>query len=146
MATFILKNAYVSLGTTASANDLTNYVRAVAVTHEAETQDDTCMGDDSRSHLGALKNWSAEIEFNADYSTTTLEKTLSTKLGQTPTSSGAGFWLEVRPTTVATTATNPEYEGRAMLVSYGPISGTVGDLATHSVSLIGVGDLTRSTA
>lgn len=143
MGTFILKNAYVSLGTTAKSNDLSQYVRAVAVTHEAETQDDTYMGSDSRHHIGALKNWAVEVEFTADYATTSLEKTLSTKLGQGPTSSGAGFWVEIRPEATIATSANPEYEGRAMLVSYGPVSGAIGDMATHSASFVGVGDLDR---
>jgi len=145
MATFVLKNAFVGLGSSAAWKDHTQFVRSVALTHEAETQDETAMGDNSRSSLGALKSWAVEIELNADFASTDMDEDINTKLGQTPTSGGAGYWVTISPTTAVVSATNPRYYGRGLLTSYGPVSGTVGDVATHSLSIMGVGDLNRST-
>lgn len=134
MATFILKNCYLELGGTT----FTDHTVSVALTHEGETQDETAMGDNSRSYLGGLKNWSAEIEFLQDFAAGSVDATINALVG----TSGAFY---CRPTTAAVGATNPSYSGVVIVTSYPPISGTVGDVAKASVSCLGKGDLTRGT-
>ena len=54
--------------------------------------------------------------------------------------------IKVRPTTAAISATNPEYSGNVLVSEYSPLDGSVGDLATTSVSWPGAGALARATA
>ena len=51
--------------------------------------------------------------------------------------------LVIRPDAGAKSATNPEYTGNALLASYSPIGGSVGDVAAAPVTFVGTGDLAR---
>jgi len=120
-----LKNCYFSYNTV----DMTNYVRSITFTAESETQDDTAMGDNWRSVVGGLKNGTIDVEFNADFDTTAVDDTLWAVLG-----TSAAF--EIRPTTSAVGVTNPKWSGVGLITNYTPVTGTVGDLATHTVSIV----------
>jgi len=135
VATFVLKNAEVHLGASTD-NRITENVVSVAITHEAETQDETAMGDNSRSSLGGLKSWSVEIEALQDFAAGVMDADINTLVG-----TSANFYS--RPTTAAVGATNPSYSGIVIVTSYGPIGGTVGDAAKVSISCLGKGDLNR---
>lgn len=136
MASFVLKNAYVEL----YGSTMTSYVRSITINYEADTPEDTAMGDDSRSYIGGgLKNWSADIEFNQDFAASGVDATLFSSVGTT------GAFL-ARSTTSAIGSTNPEFSGTCILNSYPPIGGAVGDEATVSATFQGSGDLSRATA
>lgn len=138
MATTILDNAFVEFDSV----DLSSYVRSVTLSYEAETGDDTAMGDDTRSNLAGLKNWSAEVEFNQDYTSSAVDDTLFAKVGTSAT-------LTIRPDAGTASSTNPEYSGDAVLTSYPPIGGSVGDVHTTTASFVPGGSsptLTRSTS
>ena len=137
MATEVLKNAFVEFDSV----DLSAFVRSVTLSYEAETQDDTAMGDDTRSNIGGLFSWSAEVEFNQDYSSGAVDDTLFGKVGSTAT-------LKIRKDAGAVSSTNPTYSGDAVLTSYPPIGGSVGDVHTTTASFSPGGSnptLTRST-
>ena len=137
MATEILDNAFVEFDGT----DLTSFVRSVTLSYEVETQDDTAMGDDTRSNIGGLKNWSAEVELNQDFTSGAVDDTLFSKVGATGT-------IKVRKDAGSVSTTNPTYSGDAVLTSYPPIGGSVGDVHTTSASFVPGGaapTLTRST-
>lgn len=135
MAKFVFTDAYVSINGTV----LSDHVKSVTLNTGAEAQDDTVMGDDTRSNIGGLKTWSVEVEFAQDFAASQVDATLSTMgVGGTGT-------IAVRPTSAAKSATNPEYTGTGMLESYGPMDGNIGDLATARASFSSAGTLTRST-
>lgn len=135
MANFVLTDASVVV----NAVDLSDQVRQVTVSVEADVQENTAMGDTYRSRLGGLKDWSLEIEFNQDFAAGEVDATLWPLIG-TPTT------VTVKPTSAAVSATNPTFSGSAILNSYPPLSGSVGDVSTASVSFQGAGTLTRATA
>lgn len=138
MSTMVLNNAFFSFDGT----DLSSYVRSVTLSYEAETGDDTAMGDDTRSNLAGLKNWSAEVEFNQDYAGSGVDDTLFSKMGTSAT-------LTIRPKSTAVASDNPEFSGTGVLTSYPPLGGTVGDVHTTSASFVPGGSsptLTRSTS
>jgi len=138
VATFVFKNAEVHLGAS-TGNRITANVVSVTVTQDVETQDETAMGDNSRSYLGGLKTWSVELEVLQDFAAGVLDADITTIMG----TSGRFY---CRATTGAVGATNPSYSGVVICQSYTPVSGTVGDVAKASISLIGKGDLTRDTS
>lgn len=138
MATTTLTNAFFEFDTV----DLSSYVRSVTLSYEAETGDDTAMGDDTRSNLAGLYNWSIEVEFNQDYDASAVDDTLFAKVGKTGT-------VKVRNDAGAISTTNPEFSGDAVLTSYPPLGGSVGDVHTTSASFVPGGaspTLTRSTS
>jgi len=136
MGKFVLNDAYVSI----NGVDLSDHVRSVTLNYSAAEIDVTCMGDGSINRIAGLKDWSAEIEFAQDFAASEVDATLFSLVG------AASFPVAIRPTSAAVSATNPEFQGNAILTSYPPISGAVGELATTTITLMGDGDLTRATA
>lgn len=136
MAVFVLKNCFVKL----NAVDLSDHVRSVTLNYEAADLDTTAMSDNSQNRIAGLKDWSAEIEFNQDHAAASVDATLFSLVG------AAAFAVEFRSDAGAVAATNPKYTGNAILTSYPPIGGSVGDVSTAKVTVMGDGDLTRATA
>jgi hypothetical protein len=104
--------------------DLSNHVRSLNITYEAEMLDDTVMGTSgTRSNFPGLKNWTMEANFLQDFDAGSIDATLFPLVGATP------FPIEAKPTSAAVSATNPKYSGNAVLETYPPITGEVGTLA-----------------
>jgi hypothetical protein len=83
--------------------DLSNHVRQLTLTYEAEMLDNTAMG------------------------------TSGTRSTLFPLIGAAAFPIRVKPVNAsAISATNPEYQGNAVLESYPPLTGEVGALAMCS--------------
>lgn len=135
MATFAFTDASVVINSV----DLSDHVRSVTINVEAEDLEDTAMGDAFRSRIGGLKDWSVDIEFNQDFASSEVDATIWPLLGTTTT-------ITIRPTSSPVGPTNPSYSGSVLVSEYNPLDGSVGDLATTSVSWPGAGALTRSTS
>jgi hypothetical protein len=135
MATFVLKDADV----TVNSVNLSDWCTSVTVKVEVDDQEDTAMGDDYRSRVGGLKDWSIDLDFNADFAANAVDQTLFSLLG-------TSVAVTVKPTSGTTSATNPQYSGNVLVTEYSPVDGGVGDLATTSVSWPGNGALSRATS
>lgn len=135
MAEFVFTDAHFEINSV----DLSDHVRSARLSYEAETQDQTAMGDDTREFVGGLKNWSMEIEFNQDFAAAQVDDTLFPLVGTQTT-------VLLRPTSAAVGATNPNYTGTGLVASYNPMGGGVGDLAVTSVSIQPAGTLSRATS
>ena len=133
MATIIYTNAFVSV----NAVDLSDHVRQVTLTYEAELQDETAMGQGTRKNKPGLLNWSLEVEFFQDFAAGEVDATLYPLVG------AAAFTVAVRPVNAAISTTNPEYTGPAVLASYQPVSGSVGDMGMTPTSFQPAGTLVR---
>jgi len=126
MTDFVLKDAYVSI----NAVDLSDHVRQVSWTYNAELQDNTAMGDTTRSRLAGLLDCPLTIEFYEDHATSKVQQTLFPLVG------AAAFAVAVRASKAsAISATNPEYQKNMVLESYPLVSGSVGDMAMAAVTL-----------
>lgn len=136
MAHMVLKDAKVTINTV----DLSDHVRAVNLTYRAEALDDTCMGDDTRTRLAGLKDWSLSIDFAQDFAATDVDATLFPLVG------AAAFAVSIIPVNDTVSATNPNFNGNVILEEYPILSGSVGDLATISVTFQPAGDLSRTTS
>ena len=135
MATFVFTDARFECNSV----DLSDHVKTATLDIGAETQDDTVMGDDTRSVAGGLKTWSMSIEFLQDYASAKVDATVFPLLGTTTT-------IKLRPVDTTVSGTNPEYNGTAVLESYTPMGGSVGDMATAAATWVAAGSLTRSTS
>ena len=135
MAEFVLTDASVTLNSV----DLSDHVKSVTINYSADMQEDTAMGDDTHTMLGGLKNWSVDLEFNQDYAANEVDATLFSLVGST-------FTVAIKPTSGSVSATNPNFNGTGILESYNPLSGSVGDIATTSITIQSAGTLSRSTS
>ena len=135
MANMVLTNAFVSINSV----NLSQFVKSVSISYKSEMQDDTAMGDTARSRIGSLKDYSLSIEFFQDYAAGAVDATLFGIVGSVVP-------IEVRGSAAAASATNPKYTGSAILETYQPVGGSVGDNLMAPVSMSGVGALTRATS
>lgn len=135
MASFVLTDASVTI----AGNDISSDVSAVTINYSAEIQDNTVMGDTARGRIGGLLDWSVEIELVQDFANSALDSILFPLVGTQVT-------VAIKPTSSATSTSNPDFNGNAILENYPMLGNTVGELATASISLQGDGALTRSTS
>lgn len=124
--------------------DLSDHVKSLTLNYEAESQDDTAMGDTTRSSLGGLKNWSVSVEFHQDFAVAEVDATIFGIVGSSVS-------IVIKPTSGAVSATNPSYTANGMVQSYAPLAGAVGDILPATVEIVpskGAGDsnLVRATS
>ncbi len=138
MAFLVSKNAYLTVG--AGATDLSDHIKSVTLTYAAEELDDSAMGATAKSRTTGLKDWSLEVEFIQDYAAGKVDATLFPLVGAAP------FAIVFKPDGDTTAVTNPKFTGNAVLTSYSPATGSVGQLSTTTVTFLGDGDLSRATS
>lgn len=122
--------------------DISGQIRSLAFNQSAEEQDDTAMGDTTRSSAGGLARWTFEGEANQSFGTSTkLDVAFATRVGTTQT-------VLFRPFASATALSdgNPKYSGTGLLTQYTPASGNVGDQWVAPFSIVSAGTLTRAGA
>ena len=125
-------NAHVSINSV----DQSDHVRSATLEYTSELLDNTAMGDDTRSRVGGLKDWTLTVEFYQDFADNDLDEQLFALVGTTTT-------VAIRPVNTTASATNPEYTGTAILESAPPLGGAVGELAMITATFRSAGTLTR---
>lgn len=135
MANLVLTDADVNF----ASNDISGFVKSVTLNYEAETQDDTVMGDDTRSMTGGLKAWSVECELVQDFAAAQLDSILFPLVGTTGS-------LVIKPTSGAVSTSNPSFTGTALLVTYPVLGNTIGELARTTIQFANAGTMTRATS
>jgi len=134
MATFVLKNAYLSV----NGVDLSDHLREVTLEATADSQESTVMGDDFREYEGGLKDWTLAVSFNQDFAAGSVDATLWVALGtKVP--------IVLRYDAGSRSTTNPDYIGTGLVTNYTPIGNAVGELAVAPLSVQGSGPLARRT-
>lgn len=136
MAVLALTNASVTL----NGVDLSQWVKNVELTVEADDLDTTAMSSTGfRARIGGLKAGSLALTFNQDYAVGAVDATLWSALGTVVA-------FIVKPVAGAASATNPSYSGSVLVTSHTPVAGATGDLAEVGVSFPTTGAVTRATA
>ena len=135
MATFMLNNASVTINSV----DLSSYVTSVTLSQSADNLEDTAMGDTSRSYIGGLKSGTVDIEFNADFAASKTEATIFPLVGTSTA-------VVVKPVAASVSATNPSYSFNAICTEWDTLNGSVGEIATHSISWPITGAITKATS
>jgi hypothetical protein len=134
MATFVFTDGRVEV----NAVNLSTLVRKVTLKINADAPDSTAMGATYHARKGGgLKDFSVDVEFNQDFNTALVDATLFPLLATSTA-------VKVRSTTSIISATNPEYQGNAVLTDYQPIGGKVGDMGIATANFDGDGALTRA--
>jgi hypothetical protein len=134
MAIQVLTNAYLSI----NAVVLSDHVKSVTLSYEAEMQDASAMSVTNRKYIAGLKNWNLSVELEQDYAAGSVDISLFALVG------AAAVAMILRPDAAVKSATNPEFTGNVVLESYNPVAGTVGDLAMCTATFRPAGVLGRS--
>ena len=135
MGKLVLKDPFISL----AANDLSDDFMAVTINPTADTQESTAFGDDWRDYEGGLRQYDLSFDFNQDYDAGALDATVWPLFG-------TKVAFEVRPRSAARAPANPSWIGMCIINAYPPISGSIGDLITGTLTAQGAGELQRLTA
>jgi hypothetical protein len=136
MAKFVLTDARFEIGGT----DLSDHVESITLNYESDTPETTAMGDGTHIFAGGLKNWSVDISFRQDLAASEVDATFFPLVGTTAA-------IKIRNSaTNSVSATNPSYEGTALVASYQPIGNAVGETANAPVKLMCAGTLSRATS
>lgn len=128
MAKFVLDNAFVSI----DSNDISSSVQSVTVNGTAAEVECTAMGNAGIARLSGLKDWTMDITLVQDFVDDGLDEDLFGIW-----SAGTGVTCIAAPEGGTESASNPKYTGVGILFEYTPIDGTVGDLATTTITLSG---------
>ncbi len=133
MAT-VATNYYLSI----DSNDVSIYVRQMQLSYGAEAPDCTTMGDTAREVAsGGLKVWGVTARLVRDV--TNVDAVLFPLVG-------TSIAVSVRDDQGAVAVGNPSYTGNAVLTSYNPVGGAVGDTQEVDIELTPSGGLTRATS
>lgn len=109
--------------------DLSDHVRSATIETTRPEVDVTGMGATNTEIVPGIGDATITIEFLQDYAVGEVDATLW-PLSQTDTP----FNVDVKASSAATSATNPLYRMSALMYSYSPIAGGVGDANTTEVT------------
>ena len=136
MATLALTDAIVTVNAAALSPDGVK----VDLEYSAEELEDTAFGDTTKSRIGGLFDWGGTFEFNQDFAATPApDVDLFAVVGTVVA-------IAFRPTSSSISATNPEYQGNALITNYKIVGESVGDLVKAVVTFLASGNLTRATS
>lgn len=131
MPIHVWTDAYIAVNGTA----LSDHASAVTVDDNADQIDATTFGPAGyKQYMPGLKDGSVTVTFFQDFDASKVHSIL-----QPLYSSGGTFGVEVRPTSAAASATNPNVRLTARLYSYSGLAGKVGDAATFDVAMHNAG-------
>lgn len=121
--------------------DISAFCEEVSLSRDIETAEVTTFGNDSKAYITGLTDATVSISGKFDAgSASAVDTVLSALIGSASTVSWA-----YRVNSASTSATNPEYQGEAIMTSY-EVSGSVGDAVTFSAELQCTGAITRAVA
>ena len=135
MARIVLTNAYISVG----GVDLSDNVASVTLNTSRDVVETSAFSVTAKTRVAGLADNSVTLEFHQDFSTSDVEQTIYPLIG---TSSA----VIVKPNGSTTSAFNPSYSFSAIISEWTPINGSVGELATASVTWPVTGAITKAVA
>ena len=134
---FLNANVLVSTTTGLGDNDISDLVTSVEFTRTYDILDDTTMGETAHSRKAGLETATASVELVQRFSTdgSSLDKSLDALLQTLAdlSTSGSSFLIAFTPGAGLVTSENPRYSFLAILESYSPMTGSVGDILKTTV-------------
>lgn len=138
MARLVLTDAFVTYATV----DISQYITSITLSSSLDVVETTGMSSTARTRVAGLRDNQVTLEFNQDFAASALESIVN---GTTSTI-GTAVTMVVKPVSGATTATNPSYTFSALVSEWQSLSGSIGDLATVSVTWPISGVITKATS
>ena len=116
-----------TLVVTLNSVDLSDQVTAVTINQTFDELEITSMGNTSHVFTKGLESSTVTLDFINSYASAEVAATLQAAYGTTVP-------LIVKPTSAVVSATNPEYQTTILVNNLTPVSGSVGDLSTQSIT------------
>jgi hypothetical protein len=135
LAKFYAQDYKVTIGTAVLSSSIASVTLDIT-TDEVET---TAFGSSYRTRIGGLKDASVSLDFHQDFGAGAVDALLFPLMGETVA-------VKIAPTSGTVTATNPEYRFNALVTQYQPFAGSIGDLASLSITWPVSGEIVRGTA
>lgn len=136
MARIVLTNAVI----TVNAVDLSDYVASVTLSSSIDSIETTAFSSTAaRTRIGGLADNSITLEFHQDYASGEVEATIFPLIGTVTT-------VTVKPVAGATAPDNPLFTVQCLVAEWQSVSGSVGELATASVSWPVSGAIVKTVA
>lgn len=122
----------------ANAVDVSAYVTDISLNYGSESLDATTMAGTARKHKGGVTDWSFDITFLYDKSTSGPEANLFALVGTTAC-------YEYRPINVCSSANNPTFSGVGTLTTLNH-GGAYGNLLSLTAKVEAYGAITRASS
>jgi hypothetical protein len=133
------KQVFTNAVVTVNGTDLSDHIAAVTLDTSADEVETTAFGTAGwRSRVAGLKDGSIQLDWHQDFATSSVDSVLSSAFGSVGT-------VVVLPNGSAASATNPRYTISAVISSYSPVAGSIGDLLTFSTTWAFAGPMARGT-
>jgi len=123
MAIFANTDAYVSVNSV----DLSDHVVSVSWNETTDTVETVAMGDTAVQLKPTFSRGSISLEFQQDFAASNVYATLLA-------AKGTSITVAYRPTSAAASATNPERDTKFIVTEVPIIDGSIGEIATVSVT------------
>lgn len=140
MAKHVLRDAVI----TVNGVNISDHTSSVEINDEAEEVEFTAFTAGGYREFGqGLKDATITATVFNDYDASSIDQTI-----QPLYANGSTFPVTVKPTSAATSGSNPIYSMTARIYSYSPITGEVGSANTTELTFrnAGTAGLTRGTA
>jgi hypothetical protein len=135
MARIVLTNASVVFGST----DLSDHIASITLNSTFDIVETTAFGNTAKTRVAGLADNSVTFEFHQDYATSSVEQTIYPLLG-------TAVSVVAKPVAGTTTSVNPQYTFSTLVSEWTPLNGSVGELATASVTWPISGAITKATS
>ena len=107
--------------------DLSDQVTSATINQQFDELETTAMGSTAHSFVKGLESSTITLDFLNSYAASEVATTLQSAYGTTVA-------LTIKTTSAAISATNPEYQTTVLINNLTPVSGSVGDLSTQSIT------------
>ena len=116
-----------TLVVTLNSVDVSDQVTAATINQTFDELEITAMGNTSHVFAKGLEASTVTLDFLNSYAASEVATTLQSAYGTTVA-------LTIKPTSAVISATNPEYQTTILVNNLTPVSGSVGDLSTQSIT------------
>jgi len=123
LTTFLNNTLVVTLNSV----DVSDQVTAATINQAFDELETTTMGATSHTFVKGLESSTVTLDFLNSYAAAEVATTLQSAYGTTVP-------LTIKPTSAVISATNPEYQTTILVNNLTPVSGSVGDLSTQSIT------------
>jgi len=135
MAKFVLNNPEITINSV----DLSDHVASVTLTENYAEVATTAFGSTAVTRIAGLGDHSISLDFHEDFAASEVHATISPLIGATTT-------VTVKPVNETTATTNPQFSATVLVTEWPLLSGSVGDLASASVTWRMSGAITTATS
>lgn len=122
-----------------NGNTISDHGNKVELPITVEALDTTTFGQTYHTRTGGLKDASLNVTLLNDFSAANLDSIMFPLIGTVVS-------FIVRPTSAATSATNPAYTGSVFIAQWSPLVGSIGQLDSLDMSFPTSGTISRLTS